>query len=134
MNVDGETAIAWVKQLKVAQNGLVTHTIGPVDGFDTDWDMIQEDYHYQDMTNEAHRIHGSSALFATLVGLAMGYEEIVLAGCPLDQEGHYYFDLTPETAGPCWLGMDFMAWLDFAKTDDAAKVRSMSGYTRDILG
>lgn len=128
-NADGETAIAWAKQITA-----ITHTMGKVDGFDADWDVEQPDYHYAEITNERGRSHGSSALFATLAGLSMGYEKIVLAGCPLDAEGHWYFEPTKETLGPLWLGVDFMAWLDFAKTEGAKQVRSMSGYTAQIVG
>ena len=65
----------------------------------------------------------------------MGYKRVILAGCPLDTEGHYYFqDKNKETLGPIWLGFDFMTWLDFSKTDQAENVRSLSGYTAIILG
>jgi hypothetical protein len=133
-NADGETAIAWTKQLKEQhQNGLVTHTIGPVDGFDVDWDIEQPDYHYREMTGEGQRMHGSSALFAVLAGLEMGYDKVILGGCPMDAEGHWYFEPTSkDTLGPLWLGLDYMAWLDLSKETD--KVRSLSGYTAQIMG
>lgn len=134
-NADGETAIAWVKQIKAqSKNGLVTHTLGEVDGFDCDWDVEQPDYNYREMTNEGARLHGTSALFAVLTAIEMGYQRIVLAGCPIDSEGHWYWPKSKETLGPIWLGVDFMAWLDFAGTEDAKKVKSMSGYTAKILG
>ena len=134
-NADGETAIAWVKQLKAqSQNGLVTHSLGHIAAFDVDWDMEQPDYHFEEITGQRGRIHGSSAMFAVLAGLEMGYSKIVLAGCPLDAEGHWYFEPSKETLGPLWLGLDFMAWLDFKEEPEAEKVRSMSGYTAKILG
>ena len=135
-NLDGETAIAWGKQLKeTSNNGLLTHTVGPVDGFDVDWDVQQPDYNYERITHERGRFHGSSALFATLAAIEMGYRRIVLAGCPLDTEGHWYFEpMDADTLGPLWLGIDYMAWLDFAKLETAKRVRSMSGYTADIIG
>lgn len=34
--------------------------------------------------------HGSSGLNATYLALALGYEEIVVAGVPLDDSGHYF--------------------------------------------
>jgi hypothetical protein len=106
-----------------------------VDGFDVDWDVDQPDYRYAEITGEKGRIHGTSAMFATLAGLAMGYEKIVLAGCPLDTNGHFYFKPTgPETLGPLWLGVDFAAWMDFSMNGNADRVRSMSGYTGYILG
>lgn len=133
-NADGETAIAWAKQVK-EQTGAITHTLGPVDGFDVDWDVEQDDYRYEQITGERGRIHGSSAMFATLAGIAMGYEKIILAGCPLDSAGHWYFEPTgPETLGPLWMGVDFAAWVDFSGNGDSHRVRSMSGYTAKILG
>lgn len=132
-NADGETAMAWAKQVR-AEYGVITHTLGAVDGFDVDWDVEQPDYHYATITNEKGRIHGSSAMFATLAGLAMGYEKVVLAGCPMDTNGHFYFEPTPETLGPLWLGVDFAAWMDFSMNGSADRARSMSGYTAYILG
>ena len=131
-NADGETAIDWANNLP---EQTTRHTLGNVRGFDVDWDIEQPDYHFQDITGDAGRSHGSSAFFATLASLHMGYEKIVLAGCPLDSKGHYYFqDKTKETLGPIWLGFDFMTWLDFSKTEEAKKVKSLSGYTAIILG
>ena len=128
-NADGETAIAWAKQIK--SESLLTHTLGEVDGFDVDWDIEQPDYQYEAITGQKGRFHGSSALFAALAGIEMGYDKVVLAGCPLDDEGHWYFD---DTKGPLWLGHDFMAWVDFSKEPSAKKVRSLSGFTAKIIG
>lgn len=131
-NADGEASIQWAKSLP---DETIKHTLGAVDGFDVDWELTQNDYHFDEITGEkAHRMHGSSALFATLASLYIGYKRVILAGCPLDTEGHYYFPQSKETLGPIWLGFDFMAWLDFAQLPEAANVRSMSGYTAKILG
>lgn len=132
-NADGESASQWARSLP---RKTIKHSMGEVDSFDVDWDLKQNDYHHGDITGEASdsRMHGSSALFATLASLYMGYERVVLAGCPLDTEGHYYFEQSKETLGPIWLGYDFMAWLDFAEQPEAAQVRSMSGYTAKIIG
>ena len=120
---------------QVREAGAITHTLGPVDGFDVDWEIEQDDYNYERLTGERGRLHGSSALFAALAGVAMGYDRIVLAGCPLDTGGHWYFEPEgPETLGPIWLGVDFAAWIDFSLMPEARKVRSMSGYTARILG
>ena len=137
-NADGDSAIHWAKNL-INGEGTVRHTLGEMDGFDADWDIEQDDYHHADMTNEKLivRSHGSSSLFATLAGLEMGYQKVILGGCPMDAEGHWYFDQdpkVPETYGPLWMGYDFMAWLDFAKQPEAARVRSLSGYTAQIIG
>ena len=131
-NADGETAIDWARRLP---EQTIKHTLGNVAGFDIDWDIEQPDYHHQDITGDSNRSHGSSAFFATLASLHMGYSKVVLAGCPLDTEGHYYFqDKNKETLGPIWLGFDFMTWLDFSKTEQSVNVRSLSGYTAIILG
>uniref|UniRef100_A0A6M3KFL3 Uncharacterized protein n=1 Tax=viral metagenome TaxID=1070528 RepID=A0A6M3KFL3_9ZZZZ len=134
-NADGDSAIHWARNLP---NGLDTikHSFGEIDGFDVDWDITQHDYHFDIITGEkALRTHGSSALFGTFAGLHIGYEKIVLAGCPLDTNGHYYWpDKRKETLGPIWLGFDFMAWLDFAEMPEADRVRSLSGYTAKMIG
>ena len=131
-NADGEQSIQWSTSLP---SETIKHTLGEVRGFDTDWDLKQDDYHFDEITGEdAQRMHGSSALFATLACLELGYEKIVLAGCPLDTNGHYYFPQSRETLGPIWLGFDFLAWLDFSQMGKASRVRSMSGYTKIILG
>jgi hypothetical protein len=133
-NADGDSAIHWAKNLPNG-DGTLKHTLGEVDGFDVDWEITQNDYHYAEQTGEmAVRTHGSSALFSAMAALEMGYTKIVLAGCPLDTNGHWYFEPSPETLGPIWLGYDFMAWLDFAQLDISKSVRSMSGYTAKIMG
>lgn len=135
-NGDGETAIQWAKNLPNG-NGTIKHTCGHVDGFDVDWDWRnKDDYHYGTITGEGPgRSHGSSAMFATLAGLYMGYDRIVLAGCPLDSNGHYYWpEKTQDTLGPLWMGFDMMAWIDFRDSENGHRVRSLSGYTAKIMG
>jgi len=132
-NVDGEFAIHWAKNLPNGE-GTIKHTVGQVDGFDCDWALIQPDYRYSEITNESQRVHGSSSLFAVLASLKMGYKKVILAGCPMDTEGHWYYPQSKETLGPLWLGVDFMAWLDFAEMPESARVKSLSGYTAKILG
>jgi hypothetical protein len=132
-NADGDLSIAWAKALPA---DTIKHSFGDVEGFDVDWDLEQDDYRNGEITGEkpGSRMHGSSSLFATLASLEIGYSKVVLAGCPLDTEGHYYFPQSKETLGPIWLGFDFMAWLDFSEMPESANVRSMSGYTAKIVG
>ena len=139
-NADGDGAKHWAENLPNG-NGAIRHTLGEFEGFDCDWEIVQPDYHNSLITNEAGpRLHGSSSLFATLAALSMGYERVVLAGCPLDTEGHWYYGeqlyktQPREVYGPVWLGYDFMAWLDFIQQPESLRVRSMSGYTKKILG
>lgn len=133
-NADGESAIHWAKNLPNG-NGTVKHTTADIDGFDYWWEIEQPDYRYGEITNEKpERMHGSSAMFAVLSLITIGYTKIVLAGCPLDCEGHYYYPQRRDTYGPIWLGHDFMAWLDLAEGEKGQYVRSLSGYTAKILG
>ncbi len=78
--------------------------------------------------------HGTSGLGAILTALALGYEEIVLCGMPLDESGHNgeppwrkcgFLNEVPD-ADPHWrLAID----LAFG-----GKVKSMSGRTKEWLG
>lgn len=70
---------------------------------------------------------GSSGLGATLTGLALGYDRIILCGIPMDGSPHYF--------DPPWMtsnvGLEDMKhW----KKHDLSKVRSFSGRTREHLG
>lgn len=76
-------------------------------------------------------ISGSSGLFAVQVGLKLGYDEIVLAGVPMDG--------TNNQTGPkeCWnenVALNFRkAWVlqaDFLR----GRVKSLSGWTKTLLG
>jgi hypothetical protein len=78
--------------------------------------------------------HGTadSGLFAVSVGLAMGYDKVVLAGVPLDNDGHYYdapgyvstFNDRPTT----------LEWEAARESVFEDRVRSLSGRTRSLLG
>ena len=75
---------------------------------------------------------GTSGLGAAYVGIALGYDTIVLAGIPLDDSGHFY--------DPPWIGSNFVResreehWIDADKRLFRGRVRSLSGRTRAILG
>jgi hypothetical protein len=81
--------------------------------------------------------HGTSSLGAVYVGLALGYCRIVLAGCPLDDMGHYY---DPEGVKTFFIkripdrnkGPRF--WEHAAAHVFKGKVKSLSGRTRELLG
>jgi len=127
-DVDGETSIWWAQNGKFPwRNGKPQrHTLGEVQGFDFDWNTDQASYDAR-----PEKFYGSSALFAVLVSLAMGYEQVILAGCPLDENGHWY--ALPDQNGPIWDAEDFMAWEDFVQQEEANRVRSLSGITAEIL-
>lgn len=72
-----------------------------------------------------------TASFAAAIGLAMGYDKIVMAGCSQDRGGHFY--------DPPWQDeqKDMQCYL-FQWEDNmqmfSGKVKSMSGVTQRILG
>lgn len=90
---------------------------------------------------EGYNIHvwpisprGSQALGATLVGLIMGYDRIVLAGCPID--GNHYWDAPSLSDKPMQLAWDRCEpdWINARDTLFEGRVKSLSGRTRDWLG
>lgn len=84
--------------------------------------------------------HATSGLGATLVGIALGYSQIVLCGIPLDDTPHNgeppwrkcYFE-TSEAAGSVNTGWN-AHWQKAGKFAFNGKVRSMSGRTRQWFG
>ena len=81
--------------------------------------------------------HGTSSLNAVYTALALGYDEVILAGVPLDDSGHYF--------DPPWVKTNFTQevketesgpryWEMAAKKVFDGKVKSLSGRTRDLLG
>ena len=75
---------------------------------------------------------GTSGLFACFVGLMLGYTEIVLAGVPMTNDGHYF--------DPPWYRTDFVdravstVWKQAATNIFKGRVKSLSGYTKEWLG
>jgi hypothetical protein len=80
--------------------------------------------------------HGTSSLNAIYTGLALGYDEILLAGVPLDDSGHYW-------EAP-WLRSNFTKevsnrdgeirfWANAARNVFDGKVKSLSGRTKELL-
>jgi hypothetical protein len=128
-NVDAEQGIWWAENLpkdKIHEHTL-RHTLGWVRGYDVDWDVVGSIYEMDEVI-----WHGSTSLFAVYTALAMGYQILVLAGCPLDNLGHWYDP--PEIRGPRWNGETYQAWLDFKDADQGKTTRSLSGYTRIMIG
>ena len=73
---------------------------------------------------------GSSSLFAVKVGLDMGFDRMVLAGCPMDDDASHIRD----TSKP-WKGAAAhrRGWLQVLPQLQG-RVRSLSGWTRTMLG
>lgn len=74
---------------------------------------------------------GTSSLFATKIMLALGYDEVLLAGCPLDDSGRYYD--APWNKGCDLNPMSLKEWEEFLPIFNG-RVKSMSGRTRELLG
>lgn len=76
---------------------------------------------------------GSSGLFACMVGLALGYERIILAGIPIDGTGHF-FD-PPDKKVNQFLGQNITwEWENARDKYFQGRVKSMSGRTMEWLG
>jgi len=110
-----------------ARGPIFKHTLGDVPWFDGAWEITNCPINSEDIL-----WHGSSAYFGALIGLAMGYENIVLAGCPMDSKGHWYNP--DETWGPRWTMETYQVWFEFAATPESKRVKSLSGYTKQLLG
>lgn len=92
---------------------------------------------------EIHNVkgHGSSGLNAIYVGLELGYDEIIVCGVPLDNNGHYFdapwirTNFENEIPTKKRPGADQIRFWSRAKeTVFKGKVFSMSGRTGDLLG
>jgi hypothetical protein len=67
---------------------------------------------------------GSSAITGALAAIRMGYEKIILIGCPLTGK-------SPTGGNPY---EEFRAGWEAKKDELTGKVKSMSGFTRELLG
>jgi len=105
------------RQVHPQKLGIIIHS-------DKQWPLVDHAWPVQ-------RLVGTSALFGVRVAIALGYEDILLCGVPLDDSGRYY-------DAPWNKGVDLnMAgmgeWEEFLPVLKG-RVRSMSGRTRDLLG
>lgn len=77
-------------------------------------------------------IGGSSGLFGCFLGLMMGYEQIVLAGVPMDSTRHFF--------DPPWYGGELgdraneIVWTEARDRYFDGRVKSLSGRTAKWLG
>lgn len=77
-------------------------------------------------------VTGTSTLAGVYVGLALGYDRIVLCGAPLDDSGHFFAPLSEKTHFAKSARHD--VWERARDTIFGGKVKSMSGYSREMLG
>ncbi len=89
--------------------------------------------------------HGTSSLNAIYTAIALGYDRIVLAGIPLDNNGHYFDPPTGHRLQGDFNWSHFTQevpdrngeprfWKDAAKDIFQGQVKSLSGRTRELLG
>lgn len=84
-----------------------------------------------DMVWPLDAVGGTSGLFACYIGLLLGYDEIVLAGIPMDGTGHWF--------DPPWVSTEFAdratenEWKCAIRQIFKGRVSSLSGHTRDWL-
>jgi hypothetical protein len=75
---------------------------------------------------------GTSSMFGARVGLALGYEQIILCGVPIDGTGHF-FEAPFHKQLVDFKESALRFWQD-ALSEFKGKVFSMSGNTRELLG
>ncbi|QCG93962.1 hypothetical protein E6C67_08415 [Azospirillum sp. TSA2s] len=73
--------------------------------------------------------NGTSVLYAVRIALAQGAERVVVAGAPLDDGPHFYDSPSLRR----YLAQYRMGWSRYADELDG-RVRSLSGWTRELLG
>lgn len=127
---------------------VVRHWVTLHPGYFPGWRKYREGHcfgHGQLATHHAHKhcdgvdvawpmdnLGGASGLFACFIGLMLGYSRIVLAGIPMDNAGHYF--------DPSWQGTDLAdstsrtVWRQANERWFQGRVKSLSGWTRDVLG
>jgi hypothetical protein len=76
---------------------------------------------------------GSGGLYACLVGLALGYNRVVLVGMPIDDSRHF-FDAPWYSGVPLGGSTQGDVWMQAKDRQFKGRVRSMSGRTRLWLG
>lgn len=111
-----------------SQHYVHTHAHKQLEGVGTAWTFVRQ--------------AGMSGLFACKVALALGYEQVVLVGNPIDDKGHFYDPPKGWTMGNefSWEGTRYrhrgtlLEWECAATEEFQGRVKSMSGYTRELLG
>ena len=96
----------------------------------------ERQHHAVDVVWNLKASGGSSGLLAVFVGILMGYDEITLAGVPLDASGHYFDPPWPrQTANANFDNPPTRSvWEWASKEVFDGKVKSLSGWTKRLLG
>lgn len=85
-----------------------------------------------DVTWSVCNVGGTSGLFACFLGLMLGYNEIVLGGVPMTNDGHYFDAPWYRTENEDATVQQ--VWREAQTNIFAGRVKSLSGHTRDWLG
>jgi len=111
---------------KYVPRGVIKHCWNPNShGFDVRW-----------IKQTPRGWEGTTLSLAVRVGIILGYLKIVLAGCPMDNSGHWYNEflkpddnkLKNEHKHHLW------KWMEMACRPYARLMRSMSGNTQELFG
>lgn len=77
-------------------------------------------------------IGGTSSMFGVRVGIALGYDKIILAGVPLDGAGYFFLPPTKNISNHGDRATQ-ITW-ERQKEFLSERVRAMSGFTKNLLG
>lgn len=78
--------------------------------------------------------NGTSGLFAVQVALSLGAKKIILCGIPIDDGPHFNTERGLSRGTQDVIPMHRKPWIDAAAELRNSGVRSMSGWTRGLLG
>ena len=78
--------------------------------------------------------NGTSGLYAVQIALHFGARRVILCGIPIDDNPHYNMERGLSRGIQEVVTMHREPWIKHAKELRAAGVRSMSGWTRGLLG
>lgn len=89
--------------------------------------------------NAGSNASSGSGLYGAKVALADGFDKIVMAGIPMTPEGGHFLPNSKNVAGArrgtVWTGQSsFVCGMNDTLPRLMSKVKSMSGYTRQVLG
>lgn len=107
-----------LRKAKLNHRDFVTHSVG--DPADVTWKI----------RSVASSLSGN---FGAVIGIAMGYTHITLAGCPEDSEGHYWDSLETHPRHDFGVKCIHFHWTDHMDLFKG-KVRSLSGWTAETFG
>jgi hypothetical protein len=90
---------------------------------------------YIDVYWHCYPLTCGSGLFGVEIGIAMGYEQIICAGMPLDDTGSVAGKHTKYRFTSDYVREQHEAWESFAEIPEFKKrVRSVSGFTKELFG